>query len=164
MRARERKSLTWADFDVESQTIRLHAKDSKNRKGKAIPLMTDLFTIVARCVAARRLDCPYTFHRNGQQMGKFQKVWRRACAEPPGIFRWGQGAIKGAPGLAIYLHLRNLSPAFLHERVPICYRRPPRSPGVSPYTQITLLVGGQFFIGRIIAVQDSRDRVEAHLI
>ena len=43
--------------------------------------MADLFTIVARRVANRRLDCPYIFHRNGKQMGEFRKVWRRACAE-----------------------------------------------------------------------------------
>ena len=81
MRAGETKSLTWADFDGESQTIRLHAKDSKNRKGRAIPLMADLLTIVERRVMARRLDCPYIFHRNGKQIGEFRKVWRRACAE-----------------------------------------------------------------------------------
>jgi integrase len=81
MRAGETKSLTWADFDMESQTIRLHAKDSKNRKGRAIPLMADLLIIVERRVKARRLDCPYIFHRNGKRMGEFRKVWRRACEE-----------------------------------------------------------------------------------
>ena len=81
MRAGETKSLTWADFDVESQTIRLHAKDSKNRHGRAIPLMADLLTIVERRVKARRLDCQYIFHRNGKHMGEFRKVWRRACEE-----------------------------------------------------------------------------------
>jgi len=81
MRAGETKSLTWADFDVEGQTIRLHAKDSKNRKGRAIPLVADLLSIVERRVQARRLDCPYIFHRNGKRMGEFRKVWRRACEE-----------------------------------------------------------------------------------
>ena len=81
MRAGETKSLTWADFDVEGQTIRLHAKDSKNRKGRAIPLVADLWSIVQRRVKARRLDCPYIFHRNGKRMGEFRKVWQRACEE-----------------------------------------------------------------------------------
>jgi integrase len=81
MRAGETKSLTWADFDVESQTIRLHAKDSKNRHGRAIPLMADLLTIIERRLKARRLDCQYIFHRNGKHMGEFRKVWRRACEE-----------------------------------------------------------------------------------
>lgn len=40
--------------------------------------MADLLTIVERRVKARRLECPYIFHRNGKQMGEFRKVWRRA--------------------------------------------------------------------------------------
>jgi len=36
---------------------------------------------VERRVKARRLECPYIFHRNGKQMGEFRKVWRRASAE-----------------------------------------------------------------------------------
>jgi len=81
MRAGETKSLTWADYDAESQTIRLHAKDAKNRRGRAIPLTADLLTLMEQRVKARRLDCPFIFHRNGKPMGEFRKVWRRACEE-----------------------------------------------------------------------------------
>ena len=81
MRAGETKSLTWADYDAECRTIRLHAKDSKNRTGRAIPLTAELATIVAQRQEARRLDCPFIFHRNGKQMGEFRKVWHRACEE-----------------------------------------------------------------------------------
>ncbi|MDK2742903.1 MAG: site-specific integrase [Nitrospira sp. BO4] len=81
MRSGETKNLTWADFDRESWTIRLHARDSKNRKGRAIPLENELKEIVERRLSARRLDCPYIFHRHGQRMGEFRKVWKRACAE-----------------------------------------------------------------------------------
>jgi len=81
MRTGETKALTWADFDHESSTIRLHARDSKNRHGRAIPLESELFSVIERRLAARRLHCPYIFHRNGKQMGEFRKVWKRACRE-----------------------------------------------------------------------------------
>ena len=81
MRTGETKSLTWADFDGETWTIRLHSRDSKNRKGRAIPLENELRQIVQRRITARRMDSPYIFHRNGEQMGEFRKVWKRACEE-----------------------------------------------------------------------------------
>jgi integrase len=79
MRTGETKALTWADFDRETWTIRLHARDSKNRKGRAIPLENELREVIERRLVARQLDCPYIFHRKGQQMGTFRKVWNRAC-------------------------------------------------------------------------------------
>ena len=79
MRTGETKALTWADFDRETWTIRLHARDSKNRKGRAIPLENELREVIERRLAARQMDCPYIFHRRGEQMGTFRKVWKRAC-------------------------------------------------------------------------------------
>lgn len=81
MRSGETKALTWAAFDRESWTIRLQAKDAKNRKGRAIPLEQELRIIIDRRLRARRLDCPFIFHRKGRQMGEFRKVWKRACLE-----------------------------------------------------------------------------------
>jgi len=30
-------------------------------------------------LVVRRFDCPYIFHRNGQAIGNFRKLWQRAC-------------------------------------------------------------------------------------
>jgi integrase len=79
MRTGETKALTWADFDREAWTIRLHARDSKNRKGRAIPLEHELREIIERRITARQMDCVYIFHRRGEQMGTFRKVWKKAC-------------------------------------------------------------------------------------
>lgn len=79
MRPKEIRSLTWADFDAEAWTLRLHAKDAKTRYGRVIPLENDLRTIIERRIKARRLDCPFIFHRGGKRMGEFRKTWLRAC-------------------------------------------------------------------------------------
>ena len=47
--------------------------------GRLLPVEGALAFIVERRSAARRLDCPYVFHRDGQRIGDFRKVWDRAC-------------------------------------------------------------------------------------
>jgi integrase len=79
MRPKETKSLEWSAFDSETWTVRLHSKDAKTGYGRAIPLEAELRAVIERRLAARRLDCPYIFHRRGEHMGDFRKVWRKAC-------------------------------------------------------------------------------------
>ena len=54
MRPGEIRSLTWAAFDKETRTVRLHAKDAKVGYGRAIPLEGELRAIIGRRMAARR--------------------------------------------------------------------------------------------------------------
>jgi integrase len=79
MRPKEIRSLTWEAFDRETMTIRLHAREAKIRKGRALALEGPLREIIDRRIVARRLDCPFIFHRAGRQMGEFRKTWRTAC-------------------------------------------------------------------------------------
>ena len=44
-----------------------------------LPLIGELAAILDRRLLARRLDCPYIFHRNEQAIGDFRKLWQRAC-------------------------------------------------------------------------------------
>jgi integrase len=44
-----------------------------------LPLVGELAAVIDRRLAGRRLDCPYIFHRNGQAIGDFRKLWERAC-------------------------------------------------------------------------------------
>ena len=78
-RVGEVRTLQWRDYDRQDQTIRLRPEHSKNKHGRVLPLIGELAAILDRRLAARRLDCPYIFHRNGQPIGDFRKLWQRAC-------------------------------------------------------------------------------------
>jgi integrase len=81
MRPGEIRALTWAAFDRETSTLRLHARDAKIGHGRALVLERELRAIIDRRVRGRRLDCPLIFHRGGRPMGEFRKAWKRACRE-----------------------------------------------------------------------------------
>jgi hypothetical protein len=48
MRPDEMRALTWAAFDRETWTLRLHARDAKTRHGRALALEQDLRKIIER--------------------------------------------------------------------------------------------------------------------
>ncbi len=79
MRPGEIKKLTWAAYDQETGSLRLPGKDSKNKHGRVLALVGELREILDRRVTARRLDCPYIFHRQGRRIGDYRRVWKRAC-------------------------------------------------------------------------------------
>ena len=79
MRPGEIRSLTWAAFDRETWTLRLHAKDAKIGHGRLIALEGPLQQIIKRRLSARRFGYDLIFHRNGQKVGTFYKRWKRAC-------------------------------------------------------------------------------------
>ena len=79
MRKGEIASLTWAAFDRETWTLRLHSKDAKTSKGRVLALEGPLRTIIERRLKARRLDCPLMFHRCGWPIREFRKSWQSAC-------------------------------------------------------------------------------------
>lgn len=81
MRPGEIRALTWDTLDRETWTLRLHARDAKTRRGRAIALAGEVRAIIERRVQARRLDCALIFHRGGKPFGDFRKVWNRACRE-----------------------------------------------------------------------------------
>src|SRR5215467_6360248 len=75
-----RRSCSGPEFRSEG-VIRLRPERSKNRHGRILPVdRGELAAIIARRWQARRLDCPYIFHRNGRRIGDFRKLWVKACA------------------------------------------------------------------------------------
>lgn len=79
-------ALPWKDLDLEAAwTIRLPARRSKNRRGRQIGMdsrhgLDGLRAIITRRLAARRLDCPYVFHRHGRPLRRIDRAWQTACA------------------------------------------------------------------------------------
>jgi integrase len=96
----EISSLLWADFDMEARTLRLPHTESKNREGRRIPLVGELWEIIQRRWNARACKgpnvetflSPLVFHRpsrrgrkygdkiiEGQPIKDFKKAWETAC-------------------------------------------------------------------------------------
>jgi integrase len=64
-RKREVATLTWADGDLRGGAIRLRAAHSKNKRPRVLRLRGELSVLLDHRAAARRLDCPLVFHRDG---------------------------------------------------------------------------------------------------
>lgn len=86
-RVGEMRTLEWRDVDLEQHgdsidggAIRLRAEHSKNGHGRTLKLKGELLNIIARAAAARRLDCPFIFHRDAEPIGDFRKAWFHACS------------------------------------------------------------------------------------
>ncbi|HXV80843.1 MAG TPA: tyrosine-type recombinase/integrase, partial [Candidatus Binatia bacterium] len=59
--------------------IRLRAENSKNKRQRVLPLRGRLAEIIERAREARRPDCVFVFHDNGQPIGDFRRAWHTAC-------------------------------------------------------------------------------------
>jgi integrase len=75
-------SLTWAQVDLEASTVRLYRCATKNGEGRLLHLPRVLLDILEQQWQdhlARYPDCPWVFHKQGQQMRTFYKAWLRTC-------------------------------------------------------------------------------------
>lgn len=81
MRKGEAAALQWKHFDRETWTIRLHARSAKTRRGRAIVLRGAFREIIERRLAARRLDCAFIFHRDGDPIAEFRRAWARHAVQ-----------------------------------------------------------------------------------
>jgi len=75
----EMVAVEWRD--VEETAIRLRPELSKNKQGRVLPLSGELLDIIERARERRRLDCPYVFHRDGNQIIDFRFAWNKALAK-----------------------------------------------------------------------------------
>jgi integrase len=80
-RVSEMKALEWRDVDLAGKVMRLRPEISKNKDGRLLPLQGELLEIIERAKQSRQPSCAYVFHDNGQPIGDFRKVWKRACKQ-----------------------------------------------------------------------------------
>jgi integrase len=78
-RVGEARRIEWKHYSREDGSICLPAEFSKNKQPRLLPITGELASIIERSLKARRLDCPYIFHRNGQRVRDFRKLWAKAC-------------------------------------------------------------------------------------
>ena len=75
-RVGEARKLRWSY--IHGDELHIPAPDTKQRRGRVIPLVADLAEIIERRRAVRRLDCPLIFHQGGVRMGRFRQTWQEA--------------------------------------------------------------------------------------
>jgi integrase len=73
--------LTWNRVDLEAGTVRLEARQTKNKKPRTIYLNSALLALMKEQMRVRQLGCPYVFHQNGKEIKDFRGSWKRACRE-----------------------------------------------------------------------------------
>jgi integrase len=91
-RKNEITSLEWKD--IEGDCIVLRAEKAKNGFARSVPLSDELAELIDRRKAAQPVErqgvltlSSLIFHRNGEPVDNFRKVWMRACiAEGLGKF------------------------------------------------------------------------------
>jgi integrase len=79
-RVGEMRTLEWRDYDRADGVIRLRPERSKNKHSRVLPVEGEIARIMEARVQKRRLDCPFIFHQDGEPIGDFRKVWKKACA------------------------------------------------------------------------------------
>ncbi len=71
-------SLRWNQVDLQGQTIRIDPGITKGGEGRTIFLDGELRETIQIQAEARRLDCPYVFHRSGRPIKDFRGSWESA--------------------------------------------------------------------------------------
>jgi integrase len=64
---------------VVGGSVRLPGAVTKNKKPLALALTGQLLALVARRWTRRHAACPFVFHRDGRQLGRFDAAWNAAC-------------------------------------------------------------------------------------
>lgn len=86
-RKSEPASLAWSDVDRTHGRVTLRRAYSKNEEPRVVPLTPALAAIIARRWDGRQITgrdgavtlSPLVFHRAGEPVGDFRKVWAKAC-------------------------------------------------------------------------------------
>lgn len=79
-------ALEWRDVDMQARTMTARQETTKGGVPHCIPLVGEVWEIIERAHAHRRLDCANIFHRDGIPIllrgGKSpaRKAWAAACA------------------------------------------------------------------------------------
>src|SRR5262245_33600487 len=76
--------LTWDRVDLQAGTVRLYRGTTKNKDGRLIVLPQVLRDIIEQQWQEHLThtpECPFVFHRDGQQIKYFRRRWVKVCQE-----------------------------------------------------------------------------------
>jgi integrase len=76
-RAGEVKSLSWHDLDGD--TLKVRAENSKNRTARTVPLVGELAELMERRRLKMSPKTSLIFHHDGQRIGNYRVAWATAC-------------------------------------------------------------------------------------
>jgi integrase len=85
-RVSEIRNLTWNKVDLKEGIITLDPDEPKNEDGRTLYMNEELIELMRKLFSQRRLDCPYVFNRDGQQIKDFRAAWKNACIKA-GLFQ-----------------------------------------------------------------------------
>ncbi len=84
--ASEVLALQWRNVDFEAGTVRLDMGSTKNKGGRVVYMTAQLSTLLEeqrqKTLAVQRETgqiIPFVFHKEGQQITKYDRVWKQAC-------------------------------------------------------------------------------------
>jgi len=75
-------TLQWRQVDFNAGTVRLDPGTTKNGEGRVFPMTRDLragLEMQRPQSGKRAAIIPWVFHRDGEPIKRFNKVWKRAC-------------------------------------------------------------------------------------
>jgi len=71
--------LSWARVDIKEGTVRLEARETKNKDPRTVYLDEEGRNLLREQFQKRRLGCDLVFHRDGKRIRNFRKAWASAC-------------------------------------------------------------------------------------
>ena len=73
--------LTWDRVDLNNETVRLRAQDTKNEEQRLLKMEPALLEVIEARLAEKKKSCPLVFHRNGEGIKDIRGAWNKACRE-----------------------------------------------------------------------------------
>ncbi|MBI2876827.1 MAG: site-specific integrase [Candidatus Tectomicrobia bacterium] len=80
-RKEEVLGLCWNQVDRDARTVRIDPGVTKGGEGRTVFLEGELREVIEARWKARRLDCPYVFHRRGRPIRDFRDAWESALTQ-----------------------------------------------------------------------------------
>jgi integrase len=78
-RKNEILNLQWTQIDLNERYIHLTPDQTKNSEARSIYIGDELYKMLKIQKLKTFKGCLYVFHKKGEKIGDFRKVWKKAC-------------------------------------------------------------------------------------